>query len=382
MSPLSARYICAACGTTYDTTTALWRCPACRSHVNLSDGPGLNPAAIDTADPTLWRYGAALRVARDDALCMGEGMTPLIARPWDGQSVHMKMDFMAPTGSFKDRGIAVLMAYLRAAGIATILEDSSGNAGAAMAAYAAAAGIACRILVPASRTSRQAGADARRRRRRGAHRRLPPGRHRRGAHRSRDDVLRQPPTGSPSSSRGTKTVAYEIWEQLGFRAPDNVVAPAGGGGNVLGAAIGFKELLAAGQIDRMPRIFAVQAAHCAPLVAAYEAGASDYVPTETQATIADGIALARPVRMREMLAALRQTGGAGVAVSEAEILAALKALLRLGLFVEPTSAAGAAGVSKLIAQGTIKAGETTALILTGSGLKAGAKIGELLGLDR
>lgn len=380
MTPSSTRYICPACGATHSIATALWRCPACHSHLHLSDGPGLAPAAIDTDDSTLWRYGATLRVARDDALCMGEGMTPLIVRPWSGQAVHMKMEFMAPTGSFKDRGIAVLMAYLKQAGIAAVLEDSSGNAGASMAAYAAAAGIACRILVPASAPvgklvqMRAVGADV-----------VPIGGTRQDV---TDAALAEAETTfyashnwQPFFLEGTKTLAYEIWEQLGFRAPDNIVAPAGGGGNVLGAAIGFRELLAAGQIARMPRIFAVQAANCAPLVAAYEAGADGYVPTETRATIADGIALARPVHLGEMLAATRASGGACLAVSEDEILAALKALLKLGLFVEPTSAAGAAGLGKLIAKGAIKAGETTALILTGSGLKAGAKIGELLDLD-
>jgi len=379
MTSISTRYVCPACGATHDIAQALWRCPACRSHLNLADGPGLEPAAIDKGDRSLWRYGAALGVARDDALCMGEGGTPLVARPWEGRTVHMKLDFMAPTGSFKDRGIAVLMAYLKAAGVSSILEDSSGNAGAAMAAYAAAAGIACRILVPAGAPAgklvqmRAVGADV-----------VPIGGTRQdvtdAALIEAESTFYASHNWQPFFLEGTKTVAYEIWEQLGFRAPDNVVAPAGGGGNVLGAAIGFRELLAAGQIERMPRLFAVQAANCAPLVAAFEAGADDAVPTKIEATIADGIALARPTRIREMLAALRQSGGAAVAVSEDEILAALKALLRLGLFVEPTSAAGAAGVGKLIAQGTIKKGETTALILTGSGLKAGARIGELLGL--
>jgi threonine synthase len=377
---MSARYVCPACGATHPIATALWRCPACRSYLDLTDGPGLTPAAIDKSDRSLWRYGAALRVVRDDALNMGEGGTPLVARPWDGASVHMKLDFMAPTGSFKDRGISVLMAYLKRAGVTSILEDSSGNAGAAMAAYAAAAGIACRILVPAGAPAgklvqmRSVGADV-----------VPIGGTRQDV---TDAALAEAETTfyashnwQPFFLEGTKTVAYEIWEQLGFRAPDAVVAPAGGGGNLLGAAIGFRELLAAGQIERMPRLYGVQARNCSPLVAAFEAGADDYVPTETRATIADGIALARPTKLKEMLAAVRHSGGACVAVSEDDILAALRGLLRLGLFVEPTSAAGAAGVSRLIAAGTIKKDETTALILTGSGLKATARIAELLGLD-
>ncbi|WP_316979037.1 threonine synthase [Shumkonia mesophila] len=380
MARSSARYVCPACAATRDTETPLWRCPECASILDLADGPGLTPAAIDKTDTSPWRYAAALRVPRDGAISMGEGGTPLIERRWNGRAVHLKMDYLAPTGSFKDRGVAVLMSYLKQHGVASILEDSSGNAGAAMAAYSAAAGIACRILVPASAPAgklvqmRAMGADV-----------VP-------IEGSRQDVsdaalaeaektFYASHNWQPFFLEGTKTVAYEIWEQLGFRAPDNVIAPAGGGSNVIGCHIGFRELLAAGQIDRMPRIFGIQAANCGPVAAAFAAGADDYIPTETTATVADGIALSRPVRLRQMLAAARQTGGAIAAVAEDEIVAALKSLLRQGLFVEPTSAAGAAGLGKLIAAGTIAANDTTVLILTGSGLKASARIGGLLGLD-
>lgn len=380
MTRISTRYVCPACAATHDADTPLWRCPDCGSPLDLADGPGLTPGAIDKADPSPWRYAAALRVPREGAISMGEGGTPLIERQWDGRAVHLKMDYLAPTGSFKDRGVAVLMSYLRQRGVSSILEDSSGNAGAAMAAYSAAAGIACRILVPASAPAgklvqmRACGADV-----------VP-------IEGSRQDVsdaalaeaestFYASHNWQPFFLEGTKTVAYEIWEQLGFRAPDAVIAPCGGGSNVIGCHIGFRELLAAGQIDRMPRIFGIQAANCAPVVAAFDAGADDYIPTATTATVADGIALSRPVRLRQMLAAARETGGAMVAVGEDDILAALKSLLRIGLFVEPTSAAGAAGLSRLIAEGTIGAGETTVLILTGSGLKASAKIGGLLGLE-
>jgi threonine synthase len=380
MARSSVHYVCPTCGATHDADTPLWRCPECASPLDLADGPGLTPGAIDKADSSPWRYAAALRVPRDGAISMGEGGTPLIERQWDGSAVHLKLDYLAPTGSFKDRGVAVLMSYLRQRGVSSILEDSSGNAGAAMAAYAAAAGIACRILVPASAPAgklvqmRACGADV-----------VPIDGSRQdvsdAALAEAESTFYASHNWQPFFLEGTKTVAYEVWEQLGFRAPDNVIAPCGGGSNVIGCHIGFRELLAAGQIERMPRIFGVQAANCAPVVAAFDAGADDYIPTETTATVADGIALSRPVRLRQMLASARQTGGAIIAVGEDEILAALKSLLRIGLFVEPTSAAGAAGLGKLIAEGAIGPGEKTVLILTGSGLKASAKIAGLLGLD-
>ncbi|HXF67182.1 MAG TPA: pyridoxal-phosphate dependent enzyme, partial [Burkholderiales bacterium] len=185
----------------------------------------------------------------------------------------------------------------------------------------------------------------------------------------------------PFFIEGVKTLAYELWEQLGFRAPDNVVVPLGYGSNVLGCERGFSELRRRGEIARMPRLFAVQAANCAPFFAAFRAGADGLVPTEIRQTAAEGIAASRPLRVREVLAAVRDSGGAIVAVSEEEIAAALGTLARKGFYVEPTSAAAAAGLTRLLASGAIGADETTVLVLTGSGLKAPEKIAELLRFD-
>lgn len=380
MAETPALYLCPACGATRTIETPLWRCPACKSHLNLTDGPGLTPDEIDKDVASLWRYAAALRVPRRSAVSLGEGLTPLIRKSWDGRAVHFKLDFMAPTGSFKDRGTTVLMSYLKQRSVAAILEDSSGNAGASMAAYTASAGMGCRILVPADAPAgklvqmRAAGAEV-----------VPIA----GSRQDVSDVaLAEAETlfyashnWQPFFLEGTKTAAYEIWEQLGFRAPDNVIVPAGGGSNVIGCHIGFRELLARGRIDRLPRIYAVQAAACAPVCAAFDAGTEDYIETPVTPSAADGIAIAKPVRLREMLAAVRDTNGACVAVEEDEIVAALKGLVRMGLFVEPTSATVAAALTRLIANGTLGKDETTALILTGSGLKATAKVGGLLGLE-
>jgi threonine synthase len=130
----------------------------------------------------------------------------------------------------------------------------------------------------------------------------------------------------------------------------------------------------------MPRLYGVQAANCAPYYAAFRAGVEHFVPAPVSPTIAEGIASSRPTRMREVLAPVRASGGEIVAVTEDEIVRALAALARKGLYVEPTAAAAAAGLSQLIARGVIRRGETTALVLTGTGLKAPEKIGQLLGL--
>jgi threonine synthase len=174
-------------------------------------------------------------------------------------------------------------------------------------------------------------------------------------------------------------VAYELWEDLGFRAPDNIVIPTGAGGNVLGCDIGFGELLRRGAIPRLPRLFAVQPENCGPIAASVAAGADDVIEGGLVApTIAEGAAIAKPVRPREVLAALRRSGGGAVAVSEAQIAAAVFDLAAEGLYAEPTSAMAAAGLARLWAAGTISERETTVVLLTGTGAKATPKIAELL----
>ncbi len=142
----------------------------------------------------------------------------------------------------------------------------------------------------------------------------------------------------PFFLHGTKTLAYELWEDLGFRAPDNIVTPCGAGSNVLGCEIGFSELLRAGEIDAMPRIFAAQPANCAPIAAAFLAGSEAPVATEIRPTIAEGTAIAQPIRLAEVLGTLRETRGGAVMLSEDEIGAATLDLARIGIYVEPTAA--------------------------------------------
>ena len=185
----------------------------------------------------------------------------------------------------------------------------------------------------------------------------------------------------PFFLQGTKTLAYELWEYLGFRAPDNIVTPCGAGSNVLGCAIGFDELLRAGQIAKLPRIFAVQPANCGPIAAAFLAGTDAEVATPVEPTIAEGTAIAQPLRRREVIAALRDSGGGAVLVSEADIERGLFDLARTGVYVEPTSAQVVAGLGSLLAEGKIGADETTVLVMTGSGLKATGRIAERMGIE-
>lgn len=372
-------YVNPRSGATWPVAQPLWKAPDDGGYVNLSPGAGLGPDDIDSNEHSLWRYRTAVRLPRPPEVTLGAGWTPLLPAEWDGVPVWMKADHLMASGSFKDRGTAVMLNYLKQVGVTSILEDSSGNAGASAATYAAALGLDCRILVPAAAPAAKKvqmaamGADVV------------------AIEGSRDDVARAALAESerrfyashnhqPFFLEGTKTLAFEIWEQLGFRAPDCVVAPLGQGSNIMGCHIGFAELHAAGRIDRLPRIYAVQAANCAPYHAAFEAGGNEPVAIAAQPTIADGIASATPVRLREVLAAVRETNGATLAVSEAEIVDGLRRLADLGHFVEPTTGAVGAGLERLLASGAIRPGETVAVVLTGSGLKAVEKIGQALDL--
>ncbi len=379
---MSALLYCPSCGATMPADRPVWRC-ACGSHLNLAPGPGLARGDIVSAEASLWRYRGALALEGPARVSLGEGWTPLMIRDWAGTPVHFKLESQMPTGSFKDRGTAVMLNHLIEVGVGPIHEDSSGNAGSSIATYAAAAGLPCRIYVPVSAPRGKIVQIATS----GAEVRAIPG--------TRQAVTEAAlATGNaaggesfyashnwhPFFIEGTKTLAYELWEQLGFRVPDNILVPTGYGSNILGLDRGFDELERSGEITRRPRLFAVQAENCAAFAAAWAAGAAGYVPFTSGVTAADGIATVKPVRMPEVLRALRRSRGGVVAVPEAEISPALRALGRLGLFVEPTAATAGAALSQLLRGGTIRADETTIVVLTGHGLKATDKIAELLGV--
>src|SRR5881394_3922341 len=373
-----ARFRCPACGMAYPADRPLWHCD-CGGPLDIEPGQGLRRSDIDADDASLWRYRAALALKESPRVSLGEGWTPLVERRWDGATVLFKLESQMPTGSFKDRGTAVMLNHLLEVGVGPIHEDSSGNAGSSIATYAAAAGLPCRIYVPAAAPRGKivqiaaTGADLRA---------IP------GTRQAATDAALAAAGESfyashnwhPFFIEGTKTLAYELWEQLGFAVPDNILVPTGYGSNILGLDRGFDELTRRGEISRRPRLFAVQAENCAALAAAWAADAADYVPFSPRPTIADGIATVKPVRTAEVLSALRRSGGGVAIVPEDEIGPALKALGRLGLFVEPTAATAAAALTRLLSDGTIRPEQTTIVILTGHGLKATDKIAELLGV--
>lgn len=353
---------------TYPLDPPIWRSPD-GGPLMMTDLPGIGRHDIDQGCRSLWRYRAAFPMQVDSPVTMGEGCTPLHRGAFDGLPCSFKLEWFSPTGSFKDRGASVMVSCLRQQGIDSILEDSSGNGGAAIAGYGAAAGMKVKVLVPES-TSPAKVAQARAY---GADIELIPGPRdatEAAAIEQASRIFYASHNWHPFFLQGTKTLGYEIWEDLGFAVPDNIIIPASAGSNLLGCFIAFKELMASGEITRMPRLFVSQPANCAPLHASFQAGAADFVETDFQPTIAEGTAIKRPVRLAEMLHALSDSGGGTVAVEEPEIIDASLKLARSGIYTEPTSAHAAAGFAQLIATKQISPDEETVVILTGTGLKA------------
>ena len=369
-----ATYLDPRSGDTFPIDAPRW-CGDCGAPLMLSPLPGISRAMIDRGTRSLWRYRAALPFAVEQPITMGEGCTPLLQRSLHGGRAFLKCEWFMPTCSFKDRGASVMLSLLRAQGITDVLEDSSGNGGAAVAAYAAAGGMRATIMAPASTSP----AKTVQMRAHGAAVELIPGSRQDTADaavRRAADIFYASHNWHPFFLHGTKTLAYELWEDLGFEAPDHVVIPCGAGSNVLGCDLGFGELLLSGEIARLPRLWAAQPAHCGPIAAA----ALGVPMPPVQPTMAEGTAIAHPIRLPEVVAALRGSGGGAVLLSEAEIGDAVLQLAGMGLYVEPTCAQAAAAYGKLLASGAIGPDETTVLVLTGTGLKATPRVAELLGV--
>lgn len=349
------------------------------SPLSVSAMIGLTPDPIDSAERSLWRYRAALPVDAEHRISLGEGCTPMPALDWRGHRVRFKLEWFNPTGSFKDRGVSVMISHLQSQGVTRVLEDSSGNGGSAVAGYAAAAGMDAKILVPAATSP----AKILQARAYGAEIELVGG--------TRDDVgdeaIRQSafiPYAShnwhPMFIQGTKTIGYEIWEDLGFRVPDNIVLVAGAGSVALGCDLAATELLATGAIDRRPRLFVGQPADWAT-IAELVNGVTGPDDAQRRPTIAEGASIARPVRLPEVAAAITRSDGGAVAVSEDSIHAAVRALAGRGLYAEPTSAVAAAALDHFIDTGDIRSDQITVVVLTGSGLKSPARMGEVVGVS-
>lgn len=326
----------------------------------------------------MWRYKALLPVELEvPEPPLRVGWTPLYAAPRLGSPLGLrhlwvKDDGLNPTASFKDRASALAVVKARKAGAEVITTASTGNAAAALAGLAASVGLPAVIFVPQSAPPAKIAQHLIY----GARVLLVDG--------SYDDAFEltlkaarefgwyNRNTGyNPFMTEGKKTAAYEICEQLDWRAPDVITVPVGDGCIIGGIHKGFKDLLALGWIDRMPRLIGVQSAGSAPLVDAFERGlAPQEMTPQPAATVADSICASLPRDRAKALAAVRETGGVFLAVPDEEILQAIPTIARsTGVFCEPAAATSYAGLARAVRTGLVAAHERIVVLLTGSGLK-------------
>lgn len=309
----------------------------------------------------------------NDLVTLGEGNTPIVKmegvqRQLEMSNVYGKLEFMNPTGSFKDRGTSMMVSVAKALTVNNLVEDSSGNAGSSVAAYCSKAGITSHIFVPSSAPqpkldqisvyggvthqidgSREMVTEA-------ALEFVCENGFIYGAHKL-----------SPYFLEGTKSFAYELIMQSGHKMPDHIIMPVGNGSLYIGVWLGFKELIAKEVITDMPRMHVVQASAVKPLVNEFN---GYRVREKVTPTVAGGISVSNPPRSEQIMEILNRTGGYATAVSDESILEWQKLLARKdGIYCEPTSASAFAGLDNFVEDGIIPRNDRVLVAITGFGLK-------------
>ncbi len=338
----------------------------------------LTKERIEAGPRSMWRY-APLLPLRDlrNVVSLGEGWTPLLAAPRLGAAIGcpnlaIKDEGANPTGTFKARGMAAAVSLGNELGISKFAAPSAGNAASALAAYAARAGLEAHIFMPRD-VPRANYIECKMF---GAHVTLVDGlisdcgrivAERKDAEGWFDvSTLKE-----PYRIEGKKTMGLELAEQLGWRLPDAVFYPTGGGVGIIGMWKAFDELERLGWISsKRPKMIAVQAAGCAPIVKAYEEGAESSEFWQDASTVASGLRVPKALGDFLVLKAVRESGGTAVAVSDGELLEAGRILAEAeGLFAAPEAAACAAAARQLVAQGFLGKNDEVVIYSTGTGLK-------------
>ncbi|HKO05075.1 MAG TPA: threonine synthase [Candidatus Acidoferrales bacterium] len=370
---------CTRCGKTYSHTTLRNLCDCGRTLFARYDlaraARTLTRAALAGRPTSMWRYDEVLPPG--ERVSLGEGMTPLVRCPRLGARMGLtqllvKDEGLNPTGSFKARGLSAGVTCAKALGAKTLAIPTAGNAGGALAAYAARAGLRAVIVMPADTPlanvleCRAAGADVRK---------LDGlisdcGRYV-AENAPREGWFDVSTTKEPYRVEGKKTMGYELWEQMDGRLPAAIIYPAGGGVGLLGMVKAFDEMQEMGWIGaERPRMVAVQAAGCAPLLAAWEAKRDTVEMFPNAATMASGLRVPKPFADVEILTAIRRTGGTVVAATDEEMIAAGKELAAgEGIFAAPEGAATVVAARKLAVQGWLRGDEPVVLFNTGTGYK-------------
>lgn len=355
-----SNFICTKCSQTVSLDTLKPKCECGGLYKLHSTAPKFDINLVDKNEFSIFRYRKFMAINSDDYknITMGEGLTSSVKFK---DKLYLKLDYAMPTLSFKDRGAAVLMQHIKNIGVKKVIQDSSGNAGNSVAAYAARAGIECEIFVPKGTSpkkinmikshganvveyngTRDETADACRKKA------------------FEENLYYANHVYNPIFYEGTKTYIYEIYEQLST-IPENIFIPVGNGTLLLGSVIALNELFDGGYIKKLPNIFIVQSQNCAPLYYRNET----IIPKPTEA---EGIAIGKPMRKDELLN-LDYKGEVNIILSpEDMILSARNELAKAGFYVEHTTAATYAAYKDYIKSNALKG--NSIIPLCGAGIKS------------
>jgi threonine synthase len=386
-------FVCVKCGAVYPPDQDLLLCPACQNLLEAQYdyarlGRDLDRDALWRRPHTVWRWLELLPVRDPDKIVtLGEGGSPLLrserlARLCGVRELWVKSDATSnPTGSLKDRSIAVAATKAREFGYGILSCDSTGNKASSAAAYAARAGLRsvvfCPYETPLPKMAQAVFFGAELIRVKGHYSEIN-AMYRRLIH-SRQVKWYDCGTDNPFRYEGKKTYAYEIAQELGWKVPDRVLHPAGGGMSLVKTWKGFNELKTLGWVDRVPRMTAVQGRDCAPIVDAWARGDREVTGIEKKPTVAGALGVADPGLLgNRTLEMIRASDGAAAGVTDEEILTATRWLAQEGLFVEPSGAVTLAGLPKLVASGHVDREESVVCVATGSGFKDFERIAQMV----
>jgi len=364
---------CTLCGKTYPADRLQTTCPddgrPLRVDLDLTPGT-FDRAALKDREPTMWRYREVLPAC--EPVSLGEGFTPLYHVPKLGERWYLKDEGVNPTGSFKARGMSAAVSMAKHLGATKLAVPSAGNAGGAMAAYAAKAGLEAHVFMPQD-TPRACVIEAQTH---GADVRLIDGLiNDCGAEISRlkdaEGWFDMSTLKEPYRAEGKKTMGYELAEQMEWRLPDVIVYPTGGGTGLVGMAKAFDEMERMGWIgSERPRFVSVQAAGCAPIVTAFQKGERFAELFPNAHTAASGLRVPKAVGDFIMLDLLRETQGTALTVEDGQMISAARRIARTtGVWAAPEGGAVLAAAERLCESGWIRAEDTVVLFNTGSGVK-------------
>ena len=366
----SDKYLCFNCGKEAYINQAQWKCN-CGGLLMIKKGQLDFKNCFENKKlvPGMWKYERmTTSVPLERIITLGEGNTPHTEAVWDNRTVFLKWEGLMPTGSYKDRGASAMVSMLKQLGIEEIVEDSSGNAGAAIAWYAKMANIHCHIYVPENASGGKLNtiiaSGAKLFKIEGPRENATL-----AALEAAKEVFYASHVWCPFFIEGIKSISYEIFEYFAERMPQRMVLPLGNGSLLLGVYKGLEELKMAGLITELPQIIAVQSSNCSPIYDSFHEINRELIVGHT---IAEGIANAVPARKDEIINVIKATKGTVLSVSESEIIIALEKSLKKGWMIEPTSATALAGFSQL------KEDLITLIIVSGSGLKINQQLAEFV----